>query len=383
MTDLLSDTSYYYRIVGVSSGGTGNGSKVKFLTPAAPFLAVTPPNQNLPAPTGTADFTVNSNTTWTVSGDAAWCTVNKSSGANNDTIKATCQENLSVSTRLAHITVVGLNAGIQTVTVTQEGAAPILSVNPMNINVNVPAGDTAFSVISNTTWAAVTDAAWCTVTLAGSMNGKITATYQENTVITSRICTVTVTSPGVAPQTVTITQAGAAPFLSVTPPNQNVAATAGSTSFTVSSNTTWTVTGTASWCTFTQSGTGNGTIVADYTPNGLDQARIASLDVTAGGIPVQTVTVTQARSGIGMDEQSAHGIRIFPNPTRGIFRITPANRELLEVTIQDMNGKVILEKKFRDGKEYVLDLSGAAQGTYNLTGKSAGKSTVLKLVIIR
>ena len=48
-----------------------------------------------------------------------------------------------------------------------------------------------------------------------------------------------------------------------------------------------------------------------------------------------------------------------------------------------MNGKVILEKKFRDGKEYVLDLSGAAQGTYNLTGKSAGKSTVLKLVIIR
>ncbi|MCX6306598.1 MAG: BACON domain-containing carbohydrate-binding protein [Bacteroidetes bacterium] len=384
ITGLLSDTNYFFKIVAESSGGTVSGLKVKFITPAAPFISVTPPSQNVTSPAGNTQFLVASNTSWAVVNDAAWCTVT-SSGTNSDTIRVAYAENLSVGSRTANITVTGSGAGSQTVTVTQDGAAPLLSVTPPNQNVLSTAGNTQFEVLSNTTWDVAKDILWCTVTSAGSFNGTIVATFEENISVNARICSITVTAPGLPSETVTVTQAGAAPTLSVTPPFQNVSAVAGSTAFSVASNTTWVVTGNATWCTLTPSGTGNGTIVADYTQNTVDQPRTANIDVTVAGIPVQTVTVTQARSSIGVDETSSNVIHIFPNPTRGIFKIVPgrADGNALDVCVQDLNGKVLLEKSFKGEREYQIDLSSASQGTYNIIVKTETSLVVKKLVVIK
>jgi hypothetical protein len=381
---LLSDTNYYFKIVAVSSGGTTTGAKVKFITPAAPFIAVTPDNQNVPAWTGNTQFIVSSNTSWTVESDAAWCSVT-SSGTGNDTIAAVYSENLSVDLRIAHITVNGLGAGSQIVTVIQEGAAPMLSVTPPNQNVPSPSGNTEFIVSSNTTWSVINDVAWCTVTPSGSNNGIIVATYQENISVTPRICTITITAPGIASQNVTVTQSGALPTLAITPLNQNVTAVAGSTAFSVTSNTSWVVVGNATWCTLTPNGSGNGTIVADYTQNTANQPRIANIEVTVAGLPVQTVTVTQAKSTIGMEEVAVNDIRIFPNPTRGSFTIVPgqADGRPMDVSIQDLNGTVIFENRFKGAKEYQIDLSSASQGTYNIILKTESNLLVKKLVVIK
>jgi hypothetical protein len=384
LTGLLADTNYYYKVVAVSSGGSSSGLRVKFTTQAAPFIAVTPPNQNVPAWSGNTDFMVSSNTSWAVESDAAWCTVN-TSGTGNDTIHAVYGDNTFASLRIAHITVTGLGAGTQTVTVTQEGAAPMLSVNPANQNVPAPAGNTQFSVTSNTSWTVVNDVAWCTVTSGGTNDGTIAISYQENTSVTPRICNVTVTASGLPAEAVTVTQAGAAPTLSVTPLNQNVSSVAGSTAFSVASNSSWTVTGNATWCTITPSGSGNGTIVADYSVNTADQPRVASVEVTVAGIPVQTVTVSQAKSSIGVDESDVNSIRIYPNPTRGVFKIVAGNATVqpIHVSVQDLNGKILLNRQFKGEKEYEIDLSSAAQGTYNIIVKTQSSLLVKKLVVVK
>jgi hypothetical protein len=327
---------------------------------------------------------VASNTTWTVQSDASWCAVT-AAGTNNDTIDVVIGENLSVGVRVANITVNGAGAGSQTVTVTQEGATPILSVTPANQNVPATAGNTTFEVISNTTWTVISDAAWCSVTSSGSNNGTITATLQENISTSSRVSNVTVTAPGLASVTVTVTQAGAAPTLSVTPANQEVLAAAGSTAYTVTSNSNWIVTTGETWCTVTAAGSGNGTIVADFTVNTTDQPRIASLEVKVPGLTAQTVTVTQAKSGIGVNETAGNSILIFPNPTGGIFKIvpSPADRRAMDVTVQDVTGKVVFTKKCKGEKEYQFDISSSPQGTYHIIVKSDGGVVVSKVVVIK
>jgi hypothetical protein len=92
------------------------------------------------------------------------------------------------------------------VTVTQEGAVPILVVVPPYRNVTEIAGSTAFNVTSNTTWTALSNQLWCTVTPSGNGNGTITADYTTNTLYSSRIAVITVNVNGLSPQTVTVNQ---------------------------------------------------------------------------------------------------------------------------------------------------------------------------------
>ena len=274
---------YYWAIDSVLI--TGTSSSVT--------LTVTPPNQNVAATGGTTPFNVATTVAWTATSDAAWCTVTPS-GTGNGTITATYTQNTGGAARIAHITVVAPGATSVTVTVTQAGTSPTLTVTPPNQNVAAPAGTTPFTVTSNSPWTATSDAAWCTVTASGTGNGTLTATYTQNTLITSRVANVTVNVVGLTPVTVTVTQAAAAATLTVTPPNQNVSAIAGTTNFTVTSNTAWTAISNSAWCTVTASGSGNGTIVATYTANTLPTSRVANITVSATGATSVVVTVTQS-----------------------------------------------------------------------------------------
>jgi hypothetical protein len=199
------------------------------------------------------------------------------------------------------------------------------------------------------------------------------------------VANITVTVVGLSPVTVTLTQSGATPILSVQPPNQDVSAEAGTTDFTVISNTNWTATCDAPWCVPTPSGVGNGTITAYFIMNETNQQRIATILVVVNGLTPIPVTVTQDASTVNIAELSAESIRIYPNPTKGIFNIIPAEREKIsmKVTVQDLNGKVVLEKTFKDKKEYQIDLSAASDGTYNIIIKTINGLLVRKLVIIK
>ena len=291
-TGLTPATTYYYKAfsynpaINYSTGITANAA-----TPAV-TLSVAPANQNVTAPAGNTTFAITSNAAWTAVSDQTWCTVTPS-GTGNATLTATFTENTAVTQRIANITVTAAGASTVTVTVTQAGAAPTLAVTPPNQNVSANAGACTFNVASNTNWTAVSSATWCTVTAAGSGNGTLTASYTENTSLSPRVATLTVTVTGLAPVNVTVSQEGAAPYLSVTPSNQNVSAPAGAIAYNVSSNAGWTASSDQTWCTVTPAGTGNGTLTADYLENTYTVQRIANITVIVSGIPPVTVTLTQ------------------------------------------------------------------------------------------
>ena len=83
------------------------------------------------------------------------------------------------------------------------------------------------------------------------------------------------------------------PALNVTPPNQTVTTSAGTTSFSVFSNSAWTAHSNQTWCAVTQSGFGDGVITANYQENTSTDTRVANITVTVTGLTPQVVTVTQ------------------------------------------------------------------------------------------
>lgn len=350
---------------------------------AAATLSVTPNNQNVTAPAGLTTFTVTSTMNWTAVSDQTWC-IPTASGTGNGSLTANYLENTSITVRIATITVSATGLPSQAVTVTQAGATPTLSVLPSNQNVTAPAGTTDFTITTNSSWTATSGALWCTVTSTGMGNGTIVATYQENTQVGSRIADITVSVPGLVPQTVTVTQSGIAPTLNVTPLNRDVTFPSGTTDFTVTTNSGWTASSDATWCTVTTSGSGSGQLVANYTENDQTSSRVANIQVTVGGISPQTVTVTQEGT-VSVEEINEDSFRIFPNPTSGIVTISmeKGNQEVVNVIVTDMQGRTILKKRCTGAKEYQLDLSFAAQGTYHISLVTDKSTFSRKLTIIK
>ncbi|MCX6245059.1 MAG: BACON domain-containing carbohydrate-binding protein [Bacteroidetes bacterium] len=349
---------------------------------ATPFLSVTPPNQNVPATNGTTTFSVASNTSWSTSSNQTWCTVTPPSSSGNGTINADYTDNPTTSTRIATITVTAPGVTPVTVTVTQAGTANSLTLSPSNQNVTPPAGTTNFTVTTTaSTWTAVSDAPWCTVPSGGSGSGPLTATYDENTSTTIRIATITVSSSGLPSQSSTVTQAGAVPTLNVTPPTQAVSYVAGSTNFNVTSNSTWNVTSDQTWCVPTSSGSGNGTIVANYDANPTTAIRTANITVMVAGITPVVVNVVQDGL-VGIADHTANSIQIIPNPANGLFRVVPGiSGKIDEITILDLTGKVLISRQCKGESDYEFNLANSPQGTYLVKVKINDELIVRRLVI--
>ncbi len=270
-------------------------------------------------------------------------------------------------------------------TFTASGFVPTLAVTPSNRNVTATAGSTTFTVTSNSSWTSTSNTGWCTVNAGGTNNGTITANYTVNTSVTQRVANITVTVSGLPDQTVTVTQAGAAPTLTVGPANQNVTSAAGTTSFSVTSNTTWTSISSADWCTVPASGSGNGTLTATYTANPLNVVRVATITTTVTGLPQQMVTVTQSASSVGVSEQSLSRLQVYPNPSTGLFRLDVGNLSDCEirVTILDISGKNISSANYSGSGAYSFDLTNSPVGIYFIRCEADGKTAVRRLVVNR
>jgi hypothetical protein len=325
-----------------------------------------------------------SNTAWTVSSDQTWCTVT-SPGTGNLALTANYDENLSIVARVAHLTITVTGLPAVEVTLTQAGAAPLLAVTPPNQNVADPSGNTTFAVNSNTNWIVSSNQSWCTVNLSGTGNGTIEAVFTQNLSIQPRVANISVNVNNIATVIVTLTQAGAAPMLSVTPPVTNVNAYAASVDFSVTSNTDWTVMADSAWCVVTGSGTGNGTITAVYPWNSTGKDRSTAISVKAAGVSTQVVTLMQGHETASVPENGSKGLSIYPNPAKGLFSIMvdKAKYPSMKVTITDANGATVTTRECKGESEYRFDLSGSPQGTYFVKIKTDTELLVTKLVIIK
>nr|NQU92466.1 S8 family serine peptidase [Bacteroidota bacterium] len=174
-----------------------------------------------------------------------------------------------------------------------------LEVTPLVRNVTAPAGSTTFDVISTLDWTVTESVPWLTVApMSGSGDAMLTVNYTENTALTPRIGEITVSADGVDDVVVSVIQEGAVPVLTVTPPERNVLASAGSTTFNVGSNTSWTVSESTAWFTvLPMSGSGNATLTVNYSQNTSVTPRSGQITVSAAGVPDVVVTVNQAGAG--------------------------------------------------------------------------------------
>ena len=91
---------------------------------ANPTLQLEKTNMAFESASGSGNFTIASNTSWTITSDQTWCTVSTSSGSNNATVSVYVSENTSTSSRSATITVESATI-TRTLAVTQNGATPI------------------------------------------------------------------------------------------------------------------------------------------------------------------------------------------------------------------------------------------------------------------
>lgn len=282
------------------SGAGGVADQTVIVTQAGGtfVMQASPTTLNVSSPAGSASFNITSNVGWTVSSGATWFTLNPSNGTGNGMVTVNYEANPLTTSRSATITVTGGN-GVpnQQVTITQAGQAAILTVNPVSLNVSAPLGSTSFQITSNLDWSVQENISWLTVTPgSGSGNSTITINYDANPNTTSRSGNITISANNVVPdQVITITQSGSAAFVNISPLILNVTAPAGSTSFNISSNSTWTVTDNQTWLSVTPSnGTGNGTVMVNYDENAGASARTAAITISSPGLANQIVQLTQA-----------------------------------------------------------------------------------------
>jgi hypothetical protein len=115
----------------------------------------------------------------------------------------------------------------------------------------------------------------------------------------------------------------------------------------------------------TPSGTGNGTITANYTDNSTGPPRVATITVTVAGLTPQTVTVSQDGT-TGLADKSASNFLIYPNPTSGLVNIVPADpsNNRLDILVTDITGRIIQHRPVYEGSQFSIDLSTNQGGTY-------------------
>jgi len=290
-----------------------------------PELSASPLVHNVNPLAGSVNFNITSNLAWTIAESVAWFSVTPMSGSNNATITINYTQNSSPTPRSGIITISAPGVPNVTVTVNQSGAS--LTVTPATQNVTAAAGSTSFSVASNTSWTVTESVAWLSVLpMSGTGNGTLNVSYNQNSSTTPRSGQITVSSPGLTNVVVTVNQAGIAATLTVTPANRDVAATAGSTTFSLNSNTGWAVSESVPWLSVTpMSGTGNGTLTVNYGENASGSTRVGTINVTAtGGSPSVNVTVTQV-------SYPTHSVSLNAGWQGLSSYIMPANNAIVDV----------------------------------------------------
>ena len=131
-------------------------------------LTITPANQNVGDTTGTTQFTITSNISWTAAIDKPWCTIDNTSGNGNNIITVTYQPNTTASERIATLTVTGNTLVPENVTIKQSlhvfSFVTICSQVWMDKNLDVDTyrnGDPIYYVTDGATWENIRVGAYC------------------------------------------------------------------------------------------------------------------------------------------------------------------------------------------------------------------------------
>jgi phosphotriesterase-related protein len=326
----------------------------------SPTLSVTPVSRSISAASGITTFTVTSNIDWSVSESSSWLTATKT---DDTTLTVSYDENTSVDSRSAEITVSGAGVTSQNIMVNQSGVSPILSVTPVSRSISSASGTTTFTVTSNIDWSVSESSSWLTATKTDDTT--LTVSYDENTSVDSRSAEITVSGAGVISQNIMVNQSGVSPILSVTPVSRSISSASGTTTFTVTSNIDWSVSESSSWLTATK--TDATTLTVRYDENTSVASRFSEITVSGAGVNSQSVYIIQegAITSTIKHISEIQQINVFPNPVSNKAWITYPKGTTEFIEIYEPSGRLIIRLQDSDKNgETEIDFSGLNSGLY-------------------
>jgi hypothetical protein len=260
---------------------------------AVAYLTVEPANQEVGAKEGKTTFDVKSNISWLVTETEKWLKVVPAEGIGDGLLTVSFDKNCSIDKRIGKISITGDGLTVD-VTVTQAGAKPYLTVEPVNRDVGHQADTTTFDIKSNIPWIVSENEEWLSVSpVDGKGKSTLTVLYDENSLLDKRIGKLTVSGEGLSVE-VTVTQAGANAYLTAEPANRDVDQNEGKTTFDVKSNISWIVSESEDWLSVTpEIGKGDGVLIVAYDKNSSVDKRVGKLTLSGDGLSVD-LTVTQS-----------------------------------------------------------------------------------------
>ncbi len=276
-------------------------------------LSASPAELTFTANTESKSLDVTSNTAWTAASGASWAKLNKTNGSGNAQIAVTAEENTAITQRSATITIKTTDGKASaTVKVTQSAANVIFSVDKNEHSVAAAGGDFTVKVTHNIGYKINSQPEW--VKQADKTTSGNTDTFsfkaEANTSTVAREGVIVFCNDNNECVPVTVKQAGANATLSVSPASMTFTAKSESKTFTVTSNTDWTMTSDAAWVKLSATdGSGNAQVTVTAEENTATKQRIATITLkTKDGKTTATVKLSQNGADI-------------------IFRIDGDNRE--------------------------------------------------------
>ena len=266
-------------------------------------LTVNPESMTFTAQGGEDKLTVSSNTEWTVGKDVDWITLDSDKGNGDSMIKVIATENQSLTLRTGSITVTSTDGKIKrTVSVQQDGADVVFSIDRLDVSVNAAGEDFTVNVTHNIGYKIDSQPEWVKLTNKATSGNIDTFTFkaEANTSIAAREGVIVFCNDNNECVPVTIKQSGASASLSVSPTNMDFTAKTESKTFTVTSNSDWTATSDASWVKLNaSSGNGNAQVTVTTEENTTITQRSATITIkTADGKATANVKVTQSAANV-------------------------------------------------------------------------------------
>ncbi len=203
------------------------------------------------------------------------------------------------------------------------GTTNNLTLSSSAVSLASGASSSAVTVTANVSWTITDNQTWLTVSpTSGSNNGSFTVSATANTGTAARTGTVTVTG-GSLTRTIAVTQAApTANNLTVSVTTASLAAAASSSTFTITSNVSWTVTDNQTWLTVSPaSGSNNATVTISATANTAAASRTGTVTVTGGSL-TRTIAVTQAGTTASTLTVSASTLALAAAASSGTVSIT-------------------------------------------------------------
>lgn len=262
------------------------------------YISVSPDAIECEAEGGTFTLTVSSNCEWSVSNAADWMTCEPASGSGDGTVAVTISPiEGDEAFRESSILFSGAGLELLPVHVLQHAAVHVtINVTPAVLPMGYEGGEQTIAVDCEGSWTVSTDADWVSLgATSGNGNANLTVVVAENESMEPRMATLDFVTETGDRTTASVKQDGAPDphHLEVTPSTVSFNKDGGTAEISVSCDTDWTVSTTATWIALSvQTGTGDATFTLSAEANTILEARQASVSVESNGL-VQRVVVAQ------------------------------------------------------------------------------------------